>query len=79
LEIKFETENNKIKISCNDNGKGFNPGSKHKGYPSRATQIINDRLYLLNKQYKTDGHFELTTHENKGTQVVIFLPIINQE
>ncbi len=78
LTIKFEIENAQLKVSCIDNGKGFRTSDKHKGYPSRATQIIKDRLNLLNEQAKTNSHFDLTTNPEQGTQVVIYLPILNQ-
>ena len=77
LTIKFEVENSQLKVSCTDNGKGFRPSEKHKGYPSRATQIIKDRLSLLNEQYKPNSHFDINTDENIGTSVVIHLPIFN--
>jgi len=78
LTIKFEIENSQLKVSCIDNGKGFRTTEKHKGYPSRATQIIKDRLTLLNTQFKTNAHFDLITNPDQGTQVAIYLPILNQ-
>jgi len=79
LTIKFELENNQLKVSCSDNGKGFRTSEKHKGYPSRATQIIKDRLALLNEQYKSNSHFDINTNENIGTSVVIYLPMLYKD
>lgn len=76
INISFKIENNQLKVSVIDNGSGFKESDKHKGYPSRATQIVRDRLYLLNKQYKTNAIFELTNLMDKGTKVEIQLPII---
>lgn len=76
INVSFKIENNQLKVNVIDNGSGFKESDKHKGYPSRATQIIRDRLYLLNKQYKTNAIFELTNTADKGTKVEIQLPII---
>ncbi len=75
LKIYFTQEENNIKIICADNGKGFSSSIKHKGYPSRATQIVKERLTLLNKQLKCNAHSEITSSD-KGTTIIIYLPII---
>ncbi|MBL7912053.1 MAG: histidine kinase [Bacteroidia bacterium] len=79
INIEFSLADNNLKIVITDNGSGFKESEKHKGYPSRATQIINDRLYLLNKKYKTNAIFELTNLFDKGTKVVILLPVIPKD
>lgn len=79
IEIEIQLHNNYLMITINDNGVGFSTDIKHKTYPSRATQIIKDRLYLLNKKYKSKASY---TIENlsmpTGTKVTIHLPIINK-
>lgn len=79
IDIEFDLEGDNLKIVITDNGSGFKENDKHKGYPSRATQIIKDRLYLLNKKYKTNAIFELTNLPNKGTKVIIVLPVIPKD
>lgn len=77
ISITFASNNKNLLITISDNGSGIKSDEKHKGYPSRATQIISDRLYLLNKKHKTNATFVLA--ENKtgiGTKVEITLPII---
>ena len=75
--ISFSINNKSLKITIVDNGQGIKDNEKHKTYPSRATQIIKDRLFLLNKTYKSNANFVLTTLDNdQGIKVEINLPII---
>ena len=77
IKIAFSMDNNYLRIVIIDNGQGIKDNEKHKSYPSRATQIIKDRLYLLNKTYKTNATFVLNNLENyKGIKVVVDLPVI---
>jgi len=77
IKIAFKLEDKILKILITDNGQGIKEDEKHKMYPSRSTQIIKDRLYLLNKTYKTNATFDLTNLEQgKGTLVRISLPVI---
>lgn len=76
--INITAENNRLIITIDDNGTGFTPDKKAREYPSRATQIIKDRLLLLNKKYKTDATYEISKGEdNVGTCVKIILPLIH--
>ena len=47
-----------------------------KAHKSRAMQIIKDRLYLFNMQHKSDANFTVT-HQDKGFEILIKLPKIN--
>jgi len=77
IKIEFLMSKSELKIHIEDNGSGVSGNETHKNYPSRATQIIRDRLFLLNKQMGSSASFEvLHLTENKGTLVVITLPII---
>ncbi|MBP7810194.1 MAG: histidine kinase [Bacteroidia bacterium] len=77
LDIVFKKEENRISVELKDNGKGFDTTQKHKEYPSRATQIIADRLLILNKQHKSNSNYELTTNpDGKGVCVRVNLPFI---
>lgn len=77
ITIRFTIKDKSLQIIILDNGQGIKDNEKHKTYPSRATQIIKDRLFLLNKTYKSNANFALTTLENdKGIQVEINLPVI---
>lgn len=77
LKINFIKETDGIKVVLKDNGVGFNTDVKHKEYPSRATQIINDRLVLLNKKQRTNAGYKLSRNpEGKGILVEVTLPFI---
>lgn len=77
LSINFIKEANNLKVELKDNGVGFNTDSKHKEYPSRATQIINDRLALLNKKQNSTAGYKLSKNpEGKGILVEVNLPVI---
>ena len=77
ISITFLTSNKNLLITISDNGSGLKTDEKHKSYPSRATQIISDRLYLLNKKHKTNATFVLARNKSGiGTKVEITLPII---
>jgi tetratricopeptide (TPR) repeat protein len=77
LKILFSIKEKELFIQIIDNGKGFTDikNDKHK-HNSRATQIINDRLYLLNSQYKCKANYSLEKNENNpGVTVKILLPL----
>ncbi len=75
INIEFKLLNKNLIILISDNGQGVKDNEKHKNYPSRAMQIIRDRLYLLNKTHKTNATFVVTNLE-KGTKIEITLPVI---
>ncbi|MDP1802630.1 MAG: histidine kinase [Bacteroidota bacterium] len=76
IEIVFLKENDQLKITISDNGEGFGTNSSTKQYPSRATQIITDRLFILNKQHRSKASFEIKDNKGKGVMVLISLPLI---
>jgi hypothetical protein len=76
LEIRIEKTTNGVKITCKDNGQGFQQNNSGKAYPSRANQIAMDRLFLLNQQLNSDAHFETGSNPGNGTTVTIHLPLI---
>lgn len=77
LDIIFKKEENRINVELKDNGKGFDTTQKHKEYPSRATQIIADRLLILNKQYKSNSNYVIEPNsDGKGICVKVNLPFI---
>jgi two-component sensor histidine kinase/tetratricopeptide (TPR) repeat protein len=75
VSISFTLEGKSLNITITDNGRGVKENEKHKAYPSRAMQIIRDRLYLLNQTHKTNATFALTNLE-VGTKIEITLPVI---
>jgi Histidine kinase len=78
IRVDFKQHNKKITIEIKDNGKGLTlPGNKTNEHISRASQIIKDRIYLLNIKLKTKADFSIDNNkEGNGVLVKIHLPII---
>ena len=78
IELNLTNINSRLVIEITDNGTGFTTDKKAREYPSRATQIIKDRLLLLNKKHKTDASYEIGKGKDEiGTSVKIILPLIH--
>ncbi len=67
-----------MKIIITDNGKGLASTIKEQGeHISRASQIIKDRMYLLNLKLKTKASFVIENNTGeKGVFVMIMLPLL---
>ncbi len=78
ISIHFSSENNEILIKIQDNGKGLITTIKNENeHISRASQIIKDRIYLLNIKLKTKAGFSIDNDENgNGVIVKIHLPLL---
>lgn len=80
ITILFDEDGDNIVVSILDNGKGLG-GEKevNNEHISRASQIIRDRIYLLNLKLKTNASFQIANQEGgNGVQVVIRLPKIDK-
>lgn len=77
LDIKITLENENIKIIIIDNGNGVDFIKEAQKYPSRATQIIKDRLLLIEKIYKNSANLTLEKAHLGGFHVTIVLPNLN--
>lgn len=77
IKIAFTCTDNLLRISIQDNGVGIKDKQEPKKYPSRASQIIYDRLYLLHKTYKVAANFmELISEPGQGVKIEINLPLV---
>jgi LytS/YehU family sensor histidine kinase len=94
VSVLFEKENKELLIKITDNGKGLGTTIKENGsggqaaneHISRASQIIKDRIYLLNIKLKTKAGFSIENVPNlpgnaqaSGVLVKIHLPLIYRE
>lgn len=82
IAVHFKKESDKnLLISIIDNGKGLNLTAKESNqHISRASQIIKDRIYLLNIKLKTKASFSIENNtEAKGVIVKIHLPLLYKE
>ncbi|MBC7874695.1 MAG: histidine kinase, partial [Ferruginibacter sp.] len=78
VTLQFSKEANDLLITITDNGKGLVTAVKEQNeHISRASQIIKDRIYLLNVKLKTRARFSIDNNEvGKGVVVKIHLPVL---
>jgi LytS/YehU family sensor histidine kinase len=76
IGIELNTEGPKLEIRIKDNGVGLNSGPKDASHVSRASQILHDRISLLNKKFKTQSAFVIQNNEDRGVCVIVTIPII---
>ena len=78
LKVLFDEINDEIIITIIDNGKGLTAApTENNEHISRASQIIKDRIYLLNIKLKTKASFSINNNpDEKGVIVKIYLPKI---
>jgi len=75
LTISFYKKEKDLVITIVDNGKGLIQSVKmDTEHISRASQIIKDRIYLLNIKLKTRASFTIENNKEKGVIVTINLP-----
>lgn len=74
IELRFEQQNNELRIRILDNGKGLKAGTS-----TRASEIINDRLYIVNKINKDSASYLIRERDSGGVSVEIYLPLITCE
>lgn len=89
ISLHFEKKDEELHITLIDNGKGMLPSAMDgKTFPekstnehiSRASQIIHDRIYLLNMKLKAKAGFSIEPGTGqKGVTVSIHLPILHKE
>jgi len=81
IRVHFSKRGKELLILIEDNGKGLVTGALEKeGHVSRASQIIRDRIYLLNLKLRTKASFSIEHVDGqKGVQVKIHLPLLYKE
>jgi LytS/YehU family sensor histidine kinase len=78
VSVFFSQQGQELMVSITDNGNGLNITAKEShDHISRASQIIKDRIYLLNIKLKTKAGFRIDNNENGiGVIVKIHLPLL---
>lgn len=78
IDVHFKQYKEELMIEITDNGNGLSTVAKENGeHISRASQIIKDRIYLLNIKLKTKAGFMLDNNtDGKGVAVKIRLPLL---
>jgi two-component sensor histidine kinase len=81
VTVNFTSENKELLIQITDNGKGLNTTAKENNeHISRASQIIKDRIYLLNIKLKTKAGFSIDNNSTgNGVIVKIHLPLLYKD
>ncbi len=81
VNVSFKKRSEQLLIEISDNGKGLHtPRKMSNEHVSRASQIIQDRIYLLNIKLKTKARFSIDNQaEGQGVLVKIYLPILSQD
>lgn len=81
VSIQFNKEVNDLQITITDNGKGLVTYVKENSeHISRASQIIKDRIYLLNIKLKTRAGFSIDSNaDGSGVTVKIHLPVLDKQ
>lgn len=81
IAISFIKKEYELHISIIDNGKGLATVAKENSeHISRASQIIKDRIYLLNIKLKTKAAFSIENNINgKGVAVLVKLPLLYKQ
>jgi tetratricopeptide (TPR) repeat protein/two-component sensor histidine kinase len=81
ISVHFTKDNKELQIQIADNGKGLNTVAKENNeHISRASQIIKDRIYLLNIKLKTKAGFSIDNNSTgDGVIVKIHLPLLYKE
>jgi tetratricopeptide (TPR) repeat protein len=81
VDIHFDLAPGELLVRISDNGKGLVNGPKESNeHISRASQIIKDRIYLLNIKLKTKASFSIdNSKEGKGVTVLIRLPLLYKD
>ncbi len=76
ITISIIKKDSNVLVQISDNGVGFDTEKMKKEYPSRATQIITDRIELLNQSHGSKASFSITKNHPKGVCVEVTLPCI---
>jgi len=78
--ISFTKKAGLLLVHISDNGKGMIPKQNgDSNHISRATQIIRDRIYLLNKKLRTNASYQVADNpDGKGVSVAIELPYLEK-
>ncbi len=81
VDIHFDQAPGELLVRISDNGKGLLTGPKENNeHISRASQIIKDRIYLLNVKLRTKASFSIDNNaQEKGVTVLIRLPLLYKD
>lgn len=77
ITISFSRTEKNLDITITDNGTGLNHSKENADHISRASQIIKDRIFLLNSKLNTKANFSINNLPGeRGVEVKISLPLL---
>ncbi len=82
IQVGFTIQKDELLITIQDNGKGLQAANTktNPSHISRANQIIQERIYLLNlKQHSKARYLVEENTEQKGVVVKLYLPLLYKE
>ncbi len=81
IQVYFTIVNDELLITIKDNGKGLQQVAKSSTtHISRANQIIQERIYLLNLKQKSKARYLVKEDaKQKGVVVKLYLPLLYKE
>lgn len=83
IEVVFHKKGGMLEVIITDNGIGIENSKntqKSMAHKSMAMQITKDRIYNLNKRYKSEGELTIEDYDKKnrtGTKITLSLPYHN--
>jgi tetratricopeptide (TPR) repeat protein len=80
IAISFSQENEQLKITVEDNGKGIENGEKRENHTSYALRIFEERVANLKRTTGAEVYYHIgkrafSDEQNPGTQVTVKLPL----
>lgn len=79
LAIHFAKAENMLLLTIKDNGKGLSSTqTRSEKHISRATQIIRDRLDILNQQQQTQARFTIENRPGDGVLAKVYVPLTHK-
>lgn len=77
IQISFKLEDDFLHVTCVDNGVGLMSNKSVKSFPSRAVQMVESRLNLLNKKHSAKSSLKIGEVPGGGVSVSLMLPILS--
>ena len=76
IEIQLELKERILQVTIQDNGNGFlKTNNNDKQHKSLSGTIAKERLEIFAKEYKLPTNVETYSEKNKGTTVLLTLPV----
>ena len=81
IKINFQKDKSKKMVVCSieDNGKGYSDTKSNLDHDSYSGTIVQERLQIFKKEFKVNCRLNIFSEEDKGTQVVIYMPFVLNE